>query len=135
MKRFLTIALTCGMVTALTQSVDAASPNDWEQFARCADAIRPAVVVDIKVKGTKVTPMDGTIVRFDLSSRRFNVMDADGSIIALIEDDGKAVTIRGGWTSYVSSELDTARVFRTKDPSCGVDQRTATYKHPVMPAN
>jgi len=135
MKRFLTIALTIGMVTALTQSVDAANANDWEQFARCADAMHPAAVIDIKVKGTKVTPMDGTLMHFDSATRRFSVTDSDGGVIAFIEDDGKTVTIRGGWTSYVSSQLDTARVFRTKDPSCGVDQRTAAFRHPVMPAN
>jgi hypothetical protein len=123
------------MVSAMTQSVNATEPNDWEQFARCADAIRPAAVIDIKVKGFKVKPIEGIMMRFDMSARRFIVTDTDGSTIASFEDDGKNVTIRGGWTSYISSELDTARVFRTKDPSCGVDQRTAVFKHPVMPAN
>ena len=135
MNRLLTIALACGMVSAMPQSVNAANPNDWEQFARCADATRPAAVIDIKVKGAKVTPMDGTLVRLEIASRRIVLTDTDGSTIAGIEDDGKTVTIRGGWTSYVSSQVDTARVFRTKDPSCGTDERTVAFKHPIMPPN
>jgi hypothetical protein len=136
MKRFLVTALAGSALALAPFSAAASNGDDWQVFARCADAMHPVAVIDIRVNGMKYLPLaKDAHARFDRASKGLVVVDGDGTELATITQDAKTVTIRGGWSSYGGHDVDSARVFRTLDPTCARDERTITFKKPVIPSD
>ncbi|HEX3463659.1 MAG TPA: hypothetical protein VHS78_06350 [Candidatus Elarobacter sp.] len=135
----LVITGLAGCALALAPFTAAASnDDDWQVFARCADAMHPVAVIDIRVKGMSYHPLPGgggATAHFNAKTSELVLLDADGSEVATVTQDAKTVTIRGGWASYAGHDVDSARIFRTLDPACAPDQRTITFKKPVIPAD
>jgi hypothetical protein len=135
MNRFLVTALAGSALTLAPFAAVASDGDDWQVFARCADAMHPLAVIDIRVNGMTYHPLGDTVrARLDTKTKLLVVSDGD-TPVATVEQDAKTVTIRGGWASYGGHDVDSARIFRTLDPTCAPDQRPITFKKPVIPAD
>jgi hypothetical protein len=136
MNRFLFTALASSGLALAPLVAGAADEADSQVFARCADTLRPIAEVDIRVKGIAYRPLSasGIVERLDRATNRITVLQ-DGAELATITQDAKTVTIRGGWASYAEHDVDGARLYRTVDPTCAPDQRTLTFKKPVIPSD
>jgi len=136
MKRFLVTALAGSALALVPFSAVASDSDDWQVFARCADAMHPVALIDIRVKGMSYRPLaGGGGAHFNPKTGELVILDADGTELATLKQDAKTVTIRGGWASYGGHDVESAHVYRTLDPTCARDERTITFKKPVIPAD
>ena len=135
MKRFLVTALAGSALALAPFSAAASDGDDWKWFARCADAMHPVAEIVMRVHGIAVDPLPGGSILFNKKSKDLVVIDTDGTELATITQDAKTVTIRGGWSSYGGYTVDSAHVFRTLDHTCPRDERSITFKKPVIPSD
>jgi hypothetical protein len=134
MNRFL-IAGFAGSLALAPFAATASDGDDWQVFARCADAMHPLAVIQMRVSGMGYVPLGDTVrARLDTKAKLLVVSDGD-TPVATVEQDAKTITIRGGWASYGGHDVDSARIFRTLDPACAPDHRAITFKKPVIPAD
>ncbi len=135
MNRFLVAGFAGSALALAPFAATASEGDDWQVFARCADAMHPLAVIEMRVSGMTYHPLPSDVqARLDPKTKLLVISDGD-TPVATVEQDAKTVTIRGGWASYGGHDVDSARIFRTLDPTCAPDHRAITFKKPVIPAD